>query len=105
MKTSYRKDYCAKFNETFEGETITISGWCSSIRDHGGVIFIDLRDKSGIIQIVSDPNNSKDVHEIIEKIRTKKIRKIFILIEKFVRKLILTNSANKTAYAIPRNTN
>ena len=61
MKTSYRKDYCAKFNETFEGETITISGWCSSIRDHGGVIFIDLRDKSGIIQIVSDPNNSNSI--------------------------------------------
>ena len=76
MKTSYRKDYCAKFNETFEGETITISGWCSSIRDHGGVIFIDLRDKSGIIQIVSDPNNSKNVHEIIEKIRNEYVIKI-----------------------------
>ena len=76
MKTSYRKDYCAIFNETFEGETITISGWCSSIRDHGGGIFIDLRDKSGIIQIVSDPNNSKDVHEIIEKIRNEYVLKI-----------------------------
>ena len=69
MKTSFRTDYCAGFDENNEGNTVTIAGWCSSIRDHGGVIFIDLRDKSGIIQIVSDPNNSSKVHEIIEKVR------------------------------------
>ncbi|NSW88728.1 aspartate--tRNA ligase [bacterium] len=69
MKTSFRTDYCATFNERNEGDSITISGWCSSIRDHGGVIFIDLRDKSGIIQIVSDPKNSSEVHKIIETVR------------------------------------
>ncbi|MBT3475907.1 aspartate--tRNA ligase [bacterium] len=76
MKTSFRTDYCATFNETLEGNSITISGWCSSIRDHGGVIFIDLRDKSGIIQIVSDPNNSPEVHETIETIRNEYVIQI-----------------------------
>lgn len=76
MKTSFRNDYCATFNETHEGNSITISGWCSSIRDHGGVIFIDLRDKSGIIQIVSDPNNSPAVHKIIESVRNEYVIQI-----------------------------
>ena len=76
MKTSFRNDYCAIFNESHEGKDITISGWCSSIRDHGGVIFIDLRDKSGIIQIVSDPNNSPDMHSIVESIRNEYVIKI-----------------------------
>ena len=76
MKTSFRTDYCAAFNETFEGNSITISGWCSSVRDHGGVIFIDLRDKSGIIQVVSDPNNSSQVHKIIETIRNEYVIQI-----------------------------
>ncbi|MBT4634504.1 aspartate--tRNA ligase, partial [bacterium] len=76
MKTSFRTDYCATFNETLEGNSITISGWCSSIRDHGGVIFIDLRDKSGIIQIVSDPNNSPEVHKTIETIRNEYVIQI-----------------------------
>ena len=69
MKTSFRTNYCASFNEKNEGNSITISGWCSSIRDHGGVIFIDLRDKSGIIQVVSDPKNSEEVHKVIESVR------------------------------------
>jgi aspartyl-tRNA synthetase len=76
MKTSFRTDYCATFDETLEGNSITISGWCSSIRDHGGVIFIDLRDKSGIIQIVSDPNNSPEVHKTIETIRNEYVIQI-----------------------------
>ena len=48
----YRDYKCAEINEKLVGKTIKVAGWVSSIRDHGGVEFIDLRDDSGILQIV-----------------------------------------------------
>jgi len=76
MKTAYRSAYCGQYNEKNEGETVILSGWSSSIRDHGGIIFIDLRDKSGIIQVVSDPKNSKKFHSVAEEVRSEYIVKI-----------------------------
>ena len=76
MKTAYRSAYCGQYNEKNEGETVILSGWSSSIRDHGGIIFIDLRDKSGIIQVVSDPKNSKKFHSVAEEVRNEYIIKI-----------------------------
>ena len=68
--------YCGQYNEKNEGETVILSGWSSSIRDHGGIIFIDLRDKSGIIKVVSDPKNSKKFHSVAEEVRNEYIIKI-----------------------------
>ena len=76
METSYRSNYCAQYNEKNQGETVSLSGWASSVRDHGGVIFVDLRDKTGIIQIVSDPNNSEKFHKIAEDIRNEYVIRI-----------------------------
>ena len=48
-------DYkCNEINETLVGKKIKVAGWVSSIRDHGGVTFVDLRDTYGILQIVSN---------------------------------------------------
>ena len=69
MKTNFRTNYCATFNESNQGEEVSITGWSSTVRDHGGVIFIDVRDRSGIIQIVSDPELFPEAHNTIEKIR------------------------------------
>ena len=69
MKTNFRTNYCATFNESNQGEEVSITGWSSTVRDHGGVIFIDVRDRSGIIQIVSDPELFPEAHNAIEKIR------------------------------------
>lgn len=51
-----RTNYCGLINEQYLGQTVTLQGWAHRRRDHGGVIFIDLRDREGIVQIVIDPD-------------------------------------------------
>jgi len=53
----YRSHTCGALRESHVGETIRLSGWCHRIRDHGGVLFIDLRDHYGITQCVADPDS------------------------------------------------
>ena len=62
-----RTDLCAELNEEHIGKEVQVCGWCNTYRDHGGVIFIDLRDKSGIIQLVCDPNSQ--AHSIASSVR------------------------------------
>ncbi len=64
-----RTDYCANLNENHVGKEVVLCGWANSYRDHGGVIFIDLRDKSGIIQLVCDPADSEEAHKIATRVR------------------------------------
>ncbi|QLI82479.1 aspartate--tRNA ligase [Chitinibacter fontanus] len=51
-----RTNYCGLINEQYLGQTVTLQGWAHRRRDHGGVIFIDLRDREGIVQVVVDPD-------------------------------------------------
>jgi len=64
-----RTHYCTDLNENNIGEEVRLVGWVNSYRDHGGVIFIDLRDKTGIIQLVADPADSKEAWEQADKVR------------------------------------
>ena len=72
-----RTHYCTDLNETHVGQEVTLTGWANSYRDHGGIIFIDLRDKTGLIQLTCDPEDSKDAHNIADKVRDE-----FVLIAK-----------------------
>ena len=51
-----RTNYCGLINEQYLDQTVTVKGWVHRRRDHGGVIFIDLRDREGIVQVVIDPD-------------------------------------------------
>lgn len=64
-----RSHYNTDLNKANIGEEVRLCGWVNSYRDHGGVIFIDLRDRSGLIQLVCDPNDSQKAHEIASSVR------------------------------------
>ena len=63
-----RTHYCGAIREENIGETVLLCGWVLRFRDHGGVIFFDLRDRSGVSQLVCDPEFS-DVFKTAECIR------------------------------------
>lgn len=64
-----RSHYCTDLNTAHIGQEVELCGWTNSYRDHGGIIFIDLRDKTGLIQLVCDPADSQEAHDIASKVR------------------------------------
>ncbi|MDE2306523.1 MAG: aspartate--tRNA ligase [Gammaproteobacteria bacterium] len=63
-----RTHYCGEVGESLIGQVITVAGWAHRRRDHGGVIFIDLRDRSGLVQLVFDPD-AAEVFAQAERVR------------------------------------
>ncbi|MGG3915625.1 aspartate--tRNA ligase [Rossellomorea vietnamensis] len=71
-----RTAYCGNITETYIGEKITIKGWVQKRRDLGGLIFIDLRDREGIVQVVFNPDLSEEALSLAEKIRNEYVLSI-----------------------------
>ncbi len=64
----YRSHTCGALREADVGKTVRLSGWCHRIRDHGGLLFIDLRDHYGLTQVVADPDSP--AFKLAEKLRS-----------------------------------
>ncbi len=64
-----RSVFCGAVSKAHLGKTITLCGWVQRRRDHGGLIFVDLRDRYGIVQLVFDPEQQKDVHNLAHSLR------------------------------------
>ena len=63
-----RTDYCGRIDRRYLGIDVTVMGWVHRRRDHGGVIFVDLRDREGVVQVVCDPDRA-ETFAIAEKLR------------------------------------
>ncbi|MBI5639461.1 MAG: aspartate--tRNA ligase [Nitrospirae bacterium] len=113
----FRNKGCGEVKETDIGSAMTIAGWVFRRRDHGGLIFIDLRDRSGICQIVFSPDVAADAHERAHDLRaeyviavTGEIRKRpegtenpglpTGMTEMYVRKLAVLNEASPLPYSM-----
>ena len=64
-----RSHYCGDINESLIDQEVTVCGWVHRRRDHGGVIFVDLRDRNGVVQVVYDPDTA-DVFAEAERVRS-----------------------------------
>lgn len=64
-----RSNYCTEISEKNIGETVEVCGWSNNSRDHGGIVFIDLRDKSGLVQLVCDPVENEAAHTLANIVR------------------------------------
>ncbi len=71
-----RTHYCGELRKKNIGETVTMCGWVDRRRDHGGVIFLDLRDRTGTVQIVSDPQRTLGSYNDAEKLRNEYVVQI-----------------------------
>ncbi len=68
-QVEYRTHYCADPVEAEIGKALKVAGWVDSWRDHGGVIFIDLRDRSGMLQVVIDREQDSQLHDLAGELR------------------------------------
>ena len=75
-----RTNYCGKLGKGFAGKSVTVCGWVHRRRDHGGVIFLDLRDTTGMVQIVVNPEQA-DSFTIADNVRSEYVLKVTGLVE------------------------
>lgn len=70
MQTKFKTNNCGELNLDNLNQEIILSGWVACVRDLGGIIFVELRDRSGLFQLVSDPQINPQVHSTFEKLRS-----------------------------------
>ena len=70
MELTYKKQKCTEITEDFIGKECTLAGWVSTVRDLGGIIFVEIRDRSGLFQVVADPKVNPNVYETFGKLRS-----------------------------------
>jgi aspartyl-tRNA synthetase len=71
--TAYKSHWCGKLQEKDIDTEIKLSGWVCAVRDLGGIIFIEIRDRSGLFQTVADPSVNPDVHKVFSKLRSEDV--------------------------------
>ena len=73
MKTALKSHNCGQITAKNIGEEVTLSGWVACVRDLGGIIFVELRDRTGFFQLVADPQINPDIHTIFSKLKTESV--------------------------------
>ncbi|MCD8378122.1 MAG: aspartate--tRNA ligase [Candidatus Gastranaerophilales bacterium] len=73
MKTALKSHNCGQLTAKNIGEEVTLSGWVACVRDLGGIIFVELRDRTGFFQLVADPQVNPDIHNVFSKLKTESV--------------------------------
>lgn len=68
-----RTHYCGELTKASEGAEVAVMGWVQRVRDHGGLVFIDVRDRAGIVQVVCDPNRHEAAHTLAQRLRLESV--------------------------------
>ena len=76
MIKAKRSHNCGELGKDFAGQQVVLCGWVAKRRDHGGLIFVDLRDRSGIVQVVADPDTAGASFKVAEDIRNEYVIKV-----------------------------
>ncbi len=72
----YRTHTCGDLNKDAIGQYVTLAGWVNRRRDHGGIVFLDIRDRYGVTQIICDPERSAEAHRIASEVRSEYVVQI-----------------------------
>ena len=70
FEVHYRTHTCGDLNKDHIGQQVTLAGWVNRRRDHGGLVFLDIRDRYGITQVICDPDRSPGAHSIASELRS-----------------------------------
>ena len=70
LEVAYRTHTCGELNSSNVGQQVTLAGWVNRRRDHGGLIFLDVRDRYGLTQVICDPERSPEAHRIASEVRS-----------------------------------
>ena len=72
----YRTNTCGDLNKDAIGHQVTLAGWVNRRRDHGGLVFLDIRDRYGLTQVICDPERSAEAHRIASELRSEYVVQI-----------------------------
>ncbi len=70
LEVHYRTHTCGELNKDYIGQHVTLAGWVNRRRDHGGLVFLDIRDRYGITQVICDPERSPEAHRVASELRS-----------------------------------
>ncbi len=76
LEVHYRTHTCGELTKEHVGQRVTLAGWINRRRDHGGLIFLDIRDRYGLTQVICDPEQSLDAHRIASGLRSEYVTQI-----------------------------
>ena len=82
LKTSMKTYSCGGLRLANLNQEVTLAGWVSTVRDLGGILFVELRDRSGFFQLVANPQINPDVHKVFSKVRSEYVIQVKGLVSK-----------------------
>ena len=91
IKTKLKDHNCGELNLSNLNEEVTLSGWAATIRDLGGILFVELRDRTGFIQLVANPQINPQVHKVLKKLRQNMLLPLKVKFLKDPKKLTTKN--------------